>query len=637
MNPDRWKRLEEIFDAALERPQVERDAYLVEACSGDKTMLTEVRALLAGHEKADRFLEHSPVAQAAADDLKGQRAGAWLIEDLIGRGGMGTVWRAVRDDGAYAHEAALKVVQRGLDSAEIVERFRRERQFLALLNHPNIARLLDGGSTADGRPFFVMELVEGQPITEWCFGRSLPLRQRLRLFLDVCAAVAHAHSNLIIHRDLKPANIHITRDGVVKLLDFGIAKFFLADLPGPAETQAAQGLMLTPAYAAPEQITGLPVTTATDVYALGLILYELLTGRRAQDVGSNTPLEWERAVCLTEPPPSGLRGDLENIVLKALQKDPVRRYQTVQQLAEDLQRFLDGRPVKARADSFFYRADRFVRRNKLAVASGVLVFLSLGGGLAAALWQARIANQYFQSVRGLAGALINEIHPAMEDLPGSTKARLLIVKRSLEYLDRLAGSSSRDAALLTEVASGYATIAAIQGNRNRANLGDYTGAMVSYRKSIELRKRIETIAPSPRNRQWIALMSAEAARVYPTSDEALKLAESAVVIGEELARTAPGKHDAWVLPNTLFGLGYILTQREEAARANEVFERARKIYVEIRRTRNHWSVCDRYLGNNWLLLGPAGKEPLPLPARARSRYRETAETEVASRRNGCQL
>lgn len=621
MTPDRWRLVEDLFDAALERPAEERERYVIEACAGDAEMLEEVRALLAGHENAGTFMNQPAVAPMEREDsLTGQRAGAWLIEDLIGRGGMGTVWRAVRDDGAYAHQAAVKVIKRGFDTAEIVERFRRERQFLALLNHPNIARLLDGGTTADGRPLYIMELAEGEPITEWCFSRALPLAGRLRLFLSVCAAVAHAHSNLIIHRDLKPANILITKGGDVKLLDFGIAKFFLPELPAPAHTQAAQGALMTPAYAAPEQIAGEPVNTATDVYALGLILYELLTGRRAQEITSNSPLEWHRVVCETEPakpseavtetgvrPLSGIRGDLDNIVLKAIQKTPERRYQTVQQFAEDIERFLSGRPVKARPDSLLYRADRFIRRNKLAMASAFLVLASLAGGLAAALWQARIANSYFQSVRGLAASLLNEIHPAIEDLPGSTKARHLIVKRSLEYLDKLASAARRDASLLTEISSGYATIAAVQGNRNRSNLGDYGGAMQSYRKAIELRRRIEEIAPSPRNRQWIALLSAEAARVYPASEESLSLAESAVAVGEELARTAAGKHDAWVLPNTLFGLGYILTQREEAARANEIFERARKIYVEIRRSRNHLSVCDRYIAQNWLVLGKPEK------------------------------
>lgn len=623
MTPERWSRLEEIFDAALARPEPEREPFLAEACGGDAQLLAHARRLLAAHEGAGAFMKTPPLAEAPPEDLKGQRAGPWLIEDLIGRGGMGTVWRAIRDDGAYAHEAALKVIRRGFDNAEITGRFRRERQFLELLNHPNIARLLDGGATADGRPFYVMELVEGEPITEWCWKRKLPLRERLRLFLDVCAAVAHAHSNLIIHRDLKPANIFIARDGLVKLLDFGIAKFFLPDLPPAAETHAAQGLMLTPAYAAPEQIAGKPVTTATDVYALGLVLYETLTGSRAQDVTTNSPLDWHRVVCETAParpsaavtesgvhPPSRLRGDLENIVLKALQKEPARRYQTVQQFAEDLERFLDGRPVKARADSLYYRAERFVRRNMLAVASAALVVLSLSGGLAAALYQARIAAYHFQSVKSLAAALLNEIHPAIQDIPGATKARHLIVKRSLEYLDKLTATDPGDPALLTEVSQAYATIAAIQGNRNRSNLGDYAGAMQSYRRSIELRKRIEEFAPSPRNRQWIALMYAEAARVYPATDESVEFARSAVAIAEDLARTAPGKYDAWVLPNTLFGLGYILTQREEASRAIEAFERARKIYVEIRRRSNHWSVCDRYLGHNWLMLGRPEKSVL---------------------------
>lgn len=621
MNPERWQKVEEIFDVAADLPVAERGRYVEKASAGDLEILKQVRALLAGHENAGTFMDTPAAAQAETEEsLTGQRAGPWLIEELIGRGGMGTVWRAIRDDGAYAHQAAIKVIRRGFDTAEIIERFRRERQFLALLNHPNIARLLDGGTTADGRPFYVMELVEGKQITEWCFSLSLPLAARLRLFLSVCAAAAHAHSNLIIHRDLKPANILITGSGEVKLLDFGIAKFFLPDLPGPAQTQAAQGLLMTPAYAAPEQVAGHPVTTATDVYALGLILYELLTGRRAQEINTNSPVEWQRVICKTEPakpsavvtsagvhPAAGIRGDLENIVLKAMQKEPLRRYQTVQQFAEDVERFLAGRPVRARADSLFYRMEKFARRNRLAVALGVLVVVSLAGGLAAALWQARIANEYFQSVRGLATSLLNEIHPAIEDVPGSTKARHLIVKRSLEYLDKLAATASRDVALLTEVSSGYAAIAAIQGNRNRSNLGDYAGAMESYRKGIALRNRIEQIAPAPRNRQWIALLSAEAARVYPSSGESLLLAEEAVAIGEELSRTAPGRHDDWVLPNTLFGLGYILTQREEAARAIEVFERARKIYVDIRRTKNHWSVCDRYIAQNWLILGNPGK------------------------------
>jgi tetratricopeptide (TPR) repeat protein/tRNA A-37 threonylcarbamoyl transferase component Bud32 len=424
---------------------------------------------------------------------------------------MGTVHLAARDDGEFHHQVALKLVKRGMDTDLILRRFRYERQILAELDHPNIARLLDGGTTDDGRPYFVMEYIDGDPIDVYCRKTNLSLIRRLQLFQTVCSAVQYAHQNLIVHRDIKPGNILVTRSGVPKLLDFGIAKLLDPAREQTATGQAATMRALTPEYASPEQVRGDPITTASDVYSLGVVLYEILTGRRPYEVDSMQPADIERAVCDTDPvPPSQaitssgdeaarrrLRGDLDTIVLMAMKKDPRRRYATVEQLSDDIARHLGKLPVKARRDTTGYRAARFVRRNRAVVATGAAIVLSLVAGLATTMWQAQVARaeralaeRRFAEVRTLATSFLFELHDAIASLPGSTPARSLLVKRALTSLDGLAREAQGDPSLQQDLAAAYEKVGRVQGNSYNSNLGDTEGALVSYRKSLEIRERL---------------------------------------------------------------------------------------------------------------------------------------------------
>src|SRR5262245_9570413 len=342
MNPEQWKRIEQVFEEVIETPAEERPVLLEQACGGDGDLRREVESLLAADGGYGAAAIEAAISTRATDlavsgeELVGKRLGVGRLT-----GGMGTVYRAVRDDQAFEKQAALKVIRRGMDSATVIASFRRERQILARLDHPHIARLLDGGTTDDGLPFFVMEYVEGKPITEYYAQSRLNMPQRLRLFREVCGAVQYAHSNLVVHRDLKPGNIFVTREGIPKLLDFGLAKVVN---PEAAEDATMTGIrMLTPDYASPEQVRGEPVTTATDSYSLGVGLYELLAGRRPHESTSGSLRDLEERICRTETrAPSTiaptLRGDLDNIVLMALRKEPGRRYATAEQFAEDIRR-----------------------------------------------------------------------------------------------------------------------------------------------------------------------------------------------------------------------------------------------------------------------------------------------------------
>ncbi len=341
--------------------------------------------------------------QRHEETLAGRRIGPYQVIREIGSGGMGAVYLAARADEAYRKEVAIKLIPRGVCTHSVIQRFRTERQILAGLDHPNIARLLDGGATEDGLPYLVMEYIQGEPIDRYCEARRLSLVGRLRLFQSVCAAVHYAHQHLVIHRDIKPGNVLVTADGAPRLLDFGIAKLLS---PEPSSGAAAAGSttipVMTPAYASPEQVRGESITTASDVYSLGVLLYELLAGRRPYDVAGPTPAELERAVCRQEPErPSvvtggalgrRLRGDLDNIVLMAMRKEPRRRYGSVEQFSEDIRRHLEGLPVIARPDTLGYRGAKFVSRHKAGAAAAMLVGLSLAAGVAATLREARIAS-----------------------------------------------------------------------------------------------------------------------------------------------------------------------------------------------------------------------------------------------------
>ena len=414
MTPERWRVVKALFDAALEQPSDSRNQWVSSATPDDLGLREEVASLLAAlSEEHDRFerpatisLEELAGEPAPALPVAGDRVGPYRLLRQVGQGGMGVVFEAYRDDDHYRKRVAIKTISRGKDSELILRRFRYERQILARLEHKNIAGLLDGGVTQTGQPYFALEYVEGSPIDQYCDTGRLDVRERLQLFRQVCGAVQYAHTNLVIHRDLKPSNILVTAEGTVKLLDFGIAKLLRDDDGSDGEGLTQPGAIpLTTAYASPEQVRGEAVTTATDVFSLGLVLYKLLAGRHAFAYDQPSAAETRRRVVeATPPPPSAvvasgerrlqrtLHGELDSIVLMALRKEQGRRYASVEQLGEDLLRYLAGLPVLAQPDSAGYRLRKFVRRNRTAVAAGATAMLALLAGLGATIWQARVAR-----------------------------------------------------------------------------------------------------------------------------------------------------------------------------------------------------------------------------------------------------
>lgn len=526
MTPERWRQVEEIFQAAIERDDKERDDFLAKACGDDAELRREVATLLA--YETDGALTNQPFRQAIEsaarslsveqvkpnepdDNLIGRRIGAYRVISLIGRGGMGSVYLAERDDAQFYQQVAIKIIKRGMDTDFIRDRFLRERQILAGLDHPHIARLVDGGTTVDGLPYFVMERVEGVAITDYCEGNKLSIAERLKLFRQVCAAVQHAHQKLVAHCDLKPSNILVNRDGAPKLLDFGVAKLLA---PDASETRTATGQrMLTPDYASPEQVRGQTITTSADIYSLGVVLYELLTNRRLRQFKTASPAEIERAICETEPAkpsdavnletasagkwPKQLADDLDNIVMMAMRKEPERRYQSVEQFSEDIRRHLEGLPVIARADTFRYRAGKFIRRHRLAGAAFAIVLLSLLGGIFATTRAARVARaereraeRRFTQVRKLSNTFLFDFHDKIRNLPGSTEAREMVVRTALEYLDSLAQEAAGDPEIEWELAAAYQKVGDAQGDPWTPNLGHTAAAMASYRKSLGLAERL---------------------------------------------------------------------------------------------------------------------------------------------------
>jgi eukaryotic-like serine/threonine-protein kinase len=519
---ERWQQLEQIFHSALEREPHRRTAWLHTACGDDVELRDEVTSLLTAHEHGEfdctqpaAFVDALKVlAQRTASLQAGRRIGPYRVEREIGRGGMSRVYLAARADEAFEKRVAIKVVERGLESADVLRHFQSERQILARLDHPHITRILDGGTTEDGLPFLVMEFVAGQPIDQYCDARALAVSARLALFQGVCAAVHYAHQNLIIHRDIKPGNVLVTRDGVPRLLDFGIAKL-LAPEAQPSESTRTVLRRLTPEYASPEQVRGERLTTASDVYSLGVLLYRLLSGQSPYAARASCAHELEHSICETPPPrpsaavaragcaPAGtgtpqrlrrrLEGDLDNIVLMALRKEPQRRYASVEQLSQDISRHLARQPVIARADTAAYRAAKFVLRHRTGVAASAAIIVLLIAGVVGTSWQARVASaeraraqQQFNDVRGLATSLLFEFNTSIQNLPGATPARRLLVQRALEYLSKLAQQSQSDPGLRRELAEAYLKVGDLQGNPYEPNLGDTPGAADSYRKALAI-------------------------------------------------------------------------------------------------------------------------------------------------------
>jgi serine/threonine protein kinase len=691
MTPERWRRVETVFQTALDVAPENRKRFLAEACAGDEALYLEVERLIERYDAADQFLEqpavdlkqfaghelstpHPEDIHGSAHGLKsGARVGAYRVLRELGRGGMGAVYLAERAEGDFRKFVAVKVVKRGMDTDFVLRRFQQERRALAALDHPNIARLLDAGATDDGLPYIIMEYVEGQDIDRYCDEHKLNIKARLRLFLDVCAGVSHAHQSLIIHRDIKPSNILVTPEGTPKLLDFGIAKILnptLAD--APFEHTATALRMLTPDYASPEQVRGERVTTASDVYSLGVLLYLLLTGRPPYHFRTRQLEEIARVVCEQNPPrpsaavgsnmlatgssfeiaratgeaieaisgrskegasegsqpgnearianggapsldelararssaPDRLRrslaNDLDNIILKALRKEPSRRYASVEQFAEDIERHLQGLPVRARADTFAYRSRKFVGRNKAGIAAAGGVALSLVGGLTATTWQWRVAQvqraraeaesaratSRFADLRRLTHSMMFEMHDAVSNLEGSTSARQLLARRTLEYLDGLAREAGDDPTLQTELVIAYINLGDVQGNPFYPNIGDAAGALESYRKAQAIAETLAAAAPSDertRRRLWLTQIKTGDMQAFTGDTEGAKESFSRAQRNiEELAATHPEnvtlRQD---LGSSYDRSGSIRLATGDARAALDSFRRALSIFEEL--------------------------------------------------------
>lgn len=627
MDPERYRQVKDLLNRALDVPPEERSSFL-DTETSDAELRAEVQSLLESMTAAGDFLDEPILGCSSADTLSpGTRIGFYRIDSKIGHGGMGAVYLAFRADDQFKKKVAIKLIRRGMDTDFIVRRFRTERQILASLDHPNIGRLIDGGATEEGLPYFVMEYIEGKPLHEYCDELKLSISERLILFRRVCDAVQYAHSNLIVHRDLKPSNILITNDGTPKLLDFGIAKLLDAEMaPTKLDPTASMFRMMTPEYASPEQVRGEIVTTASDVYSLGVILYELLSGHRPYRFVSRAPHDIEQAICTEEPDrPSTavgrsegdgrgsvtpeavgaaregsperlrrrLRGDLDNIVLKALRKEPQRRYESVEQLSADLRRHLQGMPVTARKDTLSYRATKFIGRHKAGVAAAVLLFASLIGGATAALWQARIATierdraeHRFNDVRKLANAMVTELHDAIEPLPGSTAARELLIRKAQEYLDSLMHEAKGDPTLERELAFVYEKVGDVQGGPNRPNLGNTAAAVKSYRKALDLYLALASGEPNNSDIQRsLAAGHGRMCTIYQVTGDAnnaLANCRKEVAIREALSNAQP---DSSILKRELAGayddLGGGLKMVGEFTAARDTIQKELHIFDDL--------------------------------------------------------
>ena len=529
-----------------------------------------MEALLAADERAGAFLAGPAFAlrpdtagdggpQAGEGARRG--VGRYRLLREIGRGGMGKVYLAVREDDAGPPERrqklAVKLIKRGMDTDFVLRRFRRERQVLSRLAHPDIARLLDWGASEDGRPFFVMEYVEGTPVCEYADGRRLTVEERLRLFRRVCAAVAHAHRSLVVHRDIKPSNILVTSEGAPKLLDFGIAKLLSPeDGEETVEATAAHLRLMTPEYASPEQVAGGEITTGSDVYSLGVLLYELLTGHLPYRFKTRSPEEVARVVC---------------------GREPERRYSSAEQLSEDIRRHLEGLPVVARPDTVGYRTGKFIRRHRAGVAAAFALLVAVVAGVTATAWQAAVARaereraeRRFNDVRRLANSFMFKFDEALTK--GETRAREQLARRALEYLGSLAQEAGDDPSLVKELATAYQKIGEVQGRPGSSNVGDKVGALESYRKSLALLEGLA--AADPANTEYRREMQETYARMGEVlvetgrAREAVELSRKALEVSLSLSGAAPGdvqsRRTAGLAFHTLGDLLFDVNEFEEA-------------------------------------------------------------------------
>ena len=659
MNSERWEKIKDVLGVALELPPDQRAAFIRESCGADDGLRNEIEVLLQGESEIEpAFLEESSFATLAASVIAveerssiGRRFGAYQVVEQIGAGGMGEVYRAFRADDQYRKEVALKVIRAGQDSGFVIARFKNERQILAGLEHPNIARLLDGGTTEEGIPFFAMELIQGAPITEYCDHHKLSVDDRILLFLHVCSAVQFAHQHLVIHRDIKPGNILVTADGVPKLLDFGIAKILEPEFAGQSlDVTSTAFRVLTPKYGSPEQMQGGQMTTASDVYSLGVVLYEMLTGRSPYRLASASPQEIMKAVCSTDTQrPSlavqkiyssdesqsreelsqlrgvssdrlrrQLHGDLDNILLKTLEKDLERRYRTVDQLQDDLRRHLEDLPISARTATSWYRVSRFVMRNKVAVVFSAALAAALLVGMAVSLYEARAARQEraraearFNDVRKLANSLLYEIHDSIRDLSGATPARKLLVSRALEYLDSLSKEAAGDVSLQRELAAAYDRVGDLQGYSGAANLGDLSGALQSFQKALAIRKATAAAHPNDASLQFELLNDYfRLSFVFHDAGDytdAMKLLKSGLPVAERLAHSQTDPKYIDLLAGIYWHSGMIQNDEGAFADAANSFRQSASIREPIAGSPNAPRLFRTHLAADYIGLATASR------------------------------
>ncbi|HEX8266978.1 MAG TPA: protein kinase [Pyrinomonadaceae bacterium] len=622
MSESNWNKKKEIFIAVLDVPETRRADFLDENCGNNTELRKEVEKLLDAHSTNESFIEKPAfqIAPAVADErLSGKQFGHYKIIREIGRGGMGAVFLAERSDGAFKQQVALKIVRQTILDSETEKRFLRERQILASLNHPNIARLLDGGVSESGEPFLAMEYVEGKRIDEFCEEKTLSTNERLKLFLAVCSAVSFAHQNLVVHRDIKPSNIIVAKDGTPKLLDFGIAK--LLDAEHADEHTQTGYRAFTPEYASPEQIAGEQITTASDVYSLGVLLEHLIANRPSfKNKGATTNRIKQR----TTNNERRTNDELEAILQMAVREEPARRYASVQQFAEDIQRYLDKLPVTAQKDSFTYRAEKFIKRNKIPVFAAALVVLSLLAGLAASLWQANAARRQerltreqrdraerrFADVRQLANALLFDISPKIENLPGATEARQSVVTQSLKYLDSLAQEAGDDLQLQSELASAYEKIGDLQGNPTNPNLGDLAGAIASYEKAQKM--RFTLLETNPNDAELRAALAANHKALGDIRwqaneiDESGKQVDAALNLYEKLAAENPDSPKLRLaLAQINYDIGIVRTEKSNYAEAIAYYRKALNLVEPLRQSDPNNVQYLKVAGNCYLKLGNA--------------------------------
>ncbi len=587
ITPEQWPLVKDLWFAVQDAPVHERVTMLADARVDANVRAHVERLLAASADVGDRFetpasdVLRSAPPELTAPSLVGRRLGPYDVTRRIGQGGMGVVYEAIRADAAYEQKVAVKTIWRGADSTVLLKRFRTERQILAALQHPNIARLLDGGATDEGAPWLAMEYVDGVPIDAFCDDGKLSLEARLDLFRQVCAAVDFAHRNNVVHRDLKPSNVLVTPDGSVKLLDFGVAK--LLDDPRMEGTLTGAGLSpFTAAYAAPEQVAGGQITAATDVYALGALLTTLLVGRpplllqsmamadlldairdrpaRAPSVlamegdgdgGSAAALDEiarERGFVSRERLAKALHGELDAIALMALRKEPERRYPSADAMGEDVHRYLRHQQVQARPDTVSYRVQSFARRRWPLVAAAVIATSALLFAGGTSWWQARNAEsehlraiERLKEVRAMASALVFDASDRLQDVPGATAMRSSLMKTALAALDRASADAPRDPDLMRELAMAYQRAGDLLGNPTYANLGDMPGARVAYGKAITAAEALMQQAPDSVNSAWtLALVYEKAADVEAPSGqvrEALAHQRASLALFRKVAAT----------------------------------------------------------------------------------------------------